>query len=288
MHHSNPNNSAASSPCLVCGHENFVPHLQDLLRCTNCGFVTAQVDPNLDVRNIYETDYFTGGEYLDYCSDEAFFKKNFRRRLNDLLHYRRSGKLLELGAAYGFFADLAREYFDVVGYELNPQAVQHARNQLGLDIRNEDFLQGDSHKIGGPFDITVMWDLVEHLPRPDLYIQRVSELTQPGGLLFLTTGDISSLLARLRGRKWRLIHPPSHLHYFNRQTITTLLANHGFKTVNIKHVGTARSLRQIAYSVLVLGLHRPTVYQKIASRLPPSAGVTINTFDIMQVTAKKI
>ena len=84
-----------------------------------------------------------------------------------------------------------------------------------------------------------------------------------------------------------MIHPPSHLHYFSRPTITRLLANNGFHVVDVRTVGFARSLRQIAYSVLVLKLRAKGAYNLIQRIIPRSLGVTLNTFDIMQVTAQK-
>jgi 2-polyprenyl-3-methyl-5-hydroxy-6-metoxy-1,4-benzoquinol methylase len=273
--------------CLVCGHEGFEPHVEILLRCPVCGFVTARMDGPVDTHGLYDGNYFNGEEYLDYRSDETFFKRNFRKRLSEILARTSGGRLLEIGAAYGFFLDLARAHFDVLGFELNREAVRHAREVLRLDVRADDFLEADEAGIGGKVDVTVMWDVIEHLERPDRFLAHVADLSKPGGWLFLTTGDIGSRLARWRGSKWRLIHPPSHLHYFDRDTITRLLANHGFEVVDICSVGVARSFHQILYSLLVLGLRIPRAYGLAKSLIPASWGVTINTSDIMRVIARK-
>lgn len=273
--------------CLVCSGENFEPWLGILLKCRSCGFVTAQLNQPIEARQIYEGNYFTGKEYLDYRADEVFLKRNFRRRLDEILSRRSRGRLLEIGAAYGFFLDLARVHFDVVGFEVNEQAVRHARESLELDVRGDDFLQCDETGVGGRFDVAVLWDVIEHLERPDRFLARIAELSNPGSLLYLTTGDIGSSLARWRGRKWRLIHPPSHLHYFDRRTITRLLANYGFEVLDIRAVGVARSLHQILYSLLILGLGLPKTYRAIKTIVPATWGITVNTFDIMQVTASR-
>lgn len=273
--------------CLVCAHEGFEPFLDVLLRCSQCGFVTARLDEAVDTRRIYDGGYFTGEEYLDYPGDEALLRKNFRRRLGEILARRSGGRLLEIGAAYGYFLDLARPYFEVIGFEVNREAVRHAREVLALDVRADDFLQVDQGAIGGLVDVTVMWDVIEHLERPDRFLAHIAELSWPGALLFLTTGDIGSRLARWRGPKWRLIHPPSHLHYFDRSTITRLLANHGFEVLDIRSVGVTRSLRQILYSALVLGLKAPRAYGMAKRLIPASWGVTVNTFDIMRVIARQ-
>lgn len=278
-----------SSPptCLVCGHTGMRPHLEILQRCPVCGFVTARLDIPLDARKLYEGDYFTGEEYLDYLADEPFFRKNFRKRVKDLA--RRcpgGGRLLEIGAAYGFFLDLVKDRFDVLGYEVNPAAVRHARELLKLDVRSDDFLAVPMADLGGPVDVTVMWDVIEHLERPDAFLERIAAISRPGALLYVTTGDIGSRLARWRGRKWRMIHPPSHLHYFDRRTLPQLLARYGFRTLDVRSVGVARGFRQVLYSVLVLGLKMPRAYAILKKAVPATWGFTLNTFDIMQVTAQ--
>ncbi|HOB76031.1 MAG TPA: class I SAM-dependent methyltransferase [Phycisphaerae bacterium] len=274
------------SACLVCGCSHMTPHLEILQRCSGCGFVTARLDAPVDVRQIYEGRYFTGEEYLDYLADEPFFRKNFRKRLRELLRRCSGGRLLEIGAAYGFFLDMAREHFDVVGYEINPEAVRHAREVLGVDVRTDDFLTAGVEDLGGPVDMTVMWDVIEHLERPDLFLAHIAEVSRPGALIYITTGDIGSALARRRGRRWRMIHPPSHLHYFDRRTLPQLLARYGFGTLEVRSVGVARSFRQVLYSILVLGLQRPRAYEALKKFVPPAWGFTLNTFDIMQVVAR--
>jgi SAM-dependent methyltransferase len=242
----------------------------------------------MDVQAVYGGDYFTGEEYLDYRSDEAFLKKNFRRRLVEVRQRCPQGRLLEIGAAYGFFLDLAQEYFDVIGFEANPEAARYGRETCGVNIRTDDFLQASPAELGPPFDVTVMWDVIEHLERPDLVLAKVNAVSRPGASLYITTGDIGSLVARLRGAKWRMIHPPSHLHYFSRATLKRLLSNRGFRVIGIRSVGVARSLRQILYSLLVLHLHRSGAYAALEKLVPATWGFTLNTFDIMQVLAEKI
>ena len=53
---------------------------------------------------------------------------------------------------------------------------------LGIDVRSEDFLAAPAAEIG-PVDVTVMWDVIEHLQHPDRFVARVSELSRPGALL---------------------------------------------------------------------------------------------------------
>jgi SAM-dependent methyltransferase len=277
-----------ASHCLVCGGTTLEPHLGDLLRCRACAFVTARLDGPIDASALYSEAYFRGAEYLNYAADEAFIKRTLRPRLAAVLAGRQTGRLLEIGAAYGFFLDLARQHFDTVGFEVSTAAARYAREHLGLDVRSDDFLAARLDDIGGPVDVTVMLDVIEHLERPDRVVAHIAELSRPGALLLITTGDIGSPLARWRGRRWRLIHPPTHLHYFSRATLTRLLVAHGFSVRHTTTVPVVRSLRQILYSILVLRGGYTRVYDAAERWLPPTWGVSLNTFDIMQVVAERV
>jgi SAM-dependent methyltransferase len=275
-----------SHPCLVCGAVAWTPHLGDLLRCTACGFITADVSAPIDAAALYAEDYFRGAEYLDYAADEAFIKRTLQPRLDAVLARVRGGRLLEIGSAYGFFLDMARAHFDVVGFEVSAAAAAHARERLGLDVRTDDFVGATPASIGAPFDATVMLDVIEHLEHPDRVVAHVADVSRPGALLLITTGDIGSWVARRRGRRWRLIHPPTHLHYFSRATLARLLARHGFQVRDVRAVPVVRSVRQTLYSILVLRMDRPAVYQRLARLAPPTLGFPLNTYDIMQVIAE--
>jgi len=138
-----------------------------------------------------------------------------------------------------------------------------------------------------------MWEVIEHLPEPSKVIKKASEELQSGGFIYITTGNIDALVPRWQKQKWRLIHPPSHLHYFSKKTLTRLLAESGFEIVKVSHPAIYRSVRQIYYSLFLLNnLSQKGFSYKLKIRLykciPAGFSIPINTFDIMFVTAKKI
>jgi hypothetical protein len=137
-----------------------------------------------------------------------------------------------------------------------------------------------------------MWDTIEHLLEPQAYVERARDVMVDGGRLFLTTGDIGSAMARLRGERWRMIHPPSHVNYFSRSTITRMLDRAGFQVDPIRSVGTHRDFLN---SLHLLGLFskKPWVRRAAASterllsgRVPP-LGFYLNLHDIMFVAARR-
>jgi len=235
---------------------------------------------------LYRADYFTDGEYADYLGDRGAIERNFRRRLAELVRWCPSGRLIEVGCAYGFFLALARRHYAVTGFDIAADAVAYARTTLGLDARSEDFLSSDLPP--GSADVVAMWDIIEHLVHPDRYVGRAHDVLRPGGILALSTGDIGSLVARLRGERWRLIHPPTHLHYFTRASLTALLTRAGFTVLSVRYPAIHRSLRQIARGVLVSGRwNGRRLYDAVAGWRALDWAVPLNTWDIMTVLARR-
>jgi SAM-dependent methyltransferase len=276
--------------CLICRRTDIAPLYRGLLRCRNCQYIFA--DLNLtddDFVGLYDQSLFKEGEFFDYAADRKHFAKNFRLRYKVLRRYlnpTRHTRLLEIGSAYGGFLDVVRSDFqELLGMDLTDEGVRYTRAQLGLAAVRGDFLQHDFD--AQEFDVVCMWDTIEHVRRPDLYLQRISELTRPGALLALTTGDIGSFVARLRGPKWRLIIPPIHAHYFSRATIARLLDTYGFDIVYDRYTGFYRSASQVAYIILALRHKRPALFRRLEQLGVLNWGFYLNIYDIMYVIARK-
>ncbi len=279
----------ASANCLVCGGATQPSHPPGLVACTRCGFVSANLNlTEEDIAKLYERGYFHGDEYLDYVAEEESLRLNFRARLRTLariapdLHER---DMFEIGCAYGFFLDEARHFVrSVAGLDISGEATAYGRGRFALDIAQGDYL---NRPLGKKYRAIVMWDTVEHLQRPDLFVEKIHVDLEPGGVLALTTGDIGSLNARLRGAKWRMIHPPTHLHYFSAATMRLLLERHGFDVMHLSHPGISRNLRSILYYVLVWRTRKSGLYNALSRWRVFDLRVTVNMFDIMYVIARR-
>lgn len=250
------------------------------------------VDPVL-LAKVYQESYFKGEEYLDYVQERDALQYNFSRRLQNLQKFAKfkdGESVLEIGCAYGFFGDVLLKRYPTLHYlglDVVPEACAYARKEMGLNIECADFLSLDLPSIRGPFDHVFMWDVIEHLPEPDRYLEKIASVVAESGFLYLTTGDISGLLPRLQGARWRMIHPPSHLHYFSKRSLSRLLDKYGFAVRSIQYPATARSLKQMFY--LQFGMkERASAWKRwIYQRIPEKMQVALNTFDIMLVIAQK-
>ncbi|NWG03616.1 MAG: class I SAM-dependent methyltransferase, partial [Syntrophaceae bacterium] len=153
----------------------------------------------------------------------------FRRATNLILQHRRKGRLLDVGAGFGFFlSEMKKEGWEVMGVEISQRGVNYAREVLGLVI-----YPGSLEKATFPsnyFDAIAGFYLIEHLPDPIRFLRECHRILKPGGLLLLRyphTTPIKDLL-HLLGMPNRLYDLPAHLSDFSPRIIQSCLERVGF------------------------------------------------------------
>src|SRR5919197_1237924 len=107
----------------------------DILQCSECGLGRTEAS-GFDPGAYYTEDYFSGRHadgYADYRGAEPVLRREFARTLDFIRKFRRNGKLLELGCAYGFFLMEAARHFEVAGIELAAEAAEHGQ-RAGLHV----------------------------------------------------------------------------------------------------------------------------------------------------------
>jgi hypothetical protein len=93
--------------------------------------------------------------------------------------------------------------------------------------------------------------------------------------------------ARLRGRRWRMIHPPTHLHYFSRETLGRLLDDVGFDVIHVETAGNSRSWRAILYALVVLKGGRRALFKRFEGLSILDRGISMDLGDIMFLVARR-
>lgn len=253
-----------------------------IVQCPGCSLVFF--DGAVDAAALYSPAYFQGEEYLDYLSDKAILQRNFASRVADLAALKPAGRLFEVGSAYGFFLELAARHWQVRGVDITPDGVRHAREVLGLDATESDFLALPDEPAA--YDLICLWDTIEHLEHPMRYLERAARWLKPGGLLAITTGDLDSAMSRFRRERWRMIHPPTHLYYFSAATLGDAVQRCGLDVRQVTYPGYHRSLRNMVHGLATLG-RAPGTERPPAPSFVPDWPIYLNFYDIMFLIAAK-
>lgn len=229
--------STAPTICVACGAAPERPYrLRNgawLEQCPRCR-LGWWAWPAFEPADFYDEQYFQSGAeakgYDDYAALEPGVARTARtrlRRIERLLRARRTDRhdaprLLELGCGTGVFLAAARRRGWVVeGVEVSAYAAERARAR-GLRVTSgaaelADFPAAD-------YDCVCLWDVLEHVRDPARLLLRAGDALRPGGILALSTGDLTSWCARLSGAAWHLFNLPEHLFFFSPESLRRLLA----------------------------------------------------------------
>jgi 2-polyprenyl-3-methyl-5-hydroxy-6-metoxy-1,4-benzoquinol methylase len=85
---------------------------------------------------------------------------------------------------------------------------------------------------GEPYDVVTLFDVMEHLYRPQDAFENLRALTRPGGLVLIETGNSESLCPRRFGiNQWWYVRLLEHHVFWSQRSLAYLAAAHGFKIV---------------------------------------------------------
>ena len=217
-----PVRSAGSTPWLSKGEWQY-------RRCASCSAVWLDPLPADGwAEDFYDHAYFEGGGrggYQDYLADEAQHKANARARIAMATRFGAAppGLWIDVGCAAGYTLIEARDAgFKVSGIDLSPWARAAARERFGLEVLAS--LAQAQHLHGDRADVVSMFQVLEHLPDPILALSQARRCLRTGGLLVIETWDRASLVARLFGRHWQQITPPSVAWLFDRKSLASALS----------------------------------------------------------------
>ena len=197
--------------------------------CSGCGGAFLDPLPS-DPESIYGEGYFrnsVNGGYLDYEADEALHRDNARARmaLVSRLHAGAAGRLLDIGCAVGFFLHHAQSCgWSVAGVDLSAWARRRTHARFGIRVHPSLASPPPS-----AFHVVTAFQVLEHAQDPVRLLNEAHRCLRPDGTLLIETWDRSSTVARLFGRTWQQVTPPSVIHLFTRKSLAALLARCGFE-----------------------------------------------------------
>jgi SAM-dependent methyltransferase len=198
------------------------------------GFVHPVPDA-AKLAQFYSKRYYASDHEWGYHVDYGTLKDGLKRTYRGILrrfdrHYpgRSPRRVLDVGCAYGFFLDVAREYWDpeeLLGLDVTAEAERQNREKGHAFLRG--FLE-DADLPREHFDVVFIGDAFEHFHAPKRAVEKLAQIVAPGGVVVLTTVDFDAWLPRLLGRRWRLMTPPEHLFFWNRSSLERIFADAGF------------------------------------------------------------
>ncbi len=237
--------------CPFCNYDQFeyvTSRADDLkiVRCAKCDLAYVNPRPIKDViYKMYLSDYYIGEaekgigyscyrpSVLSMKSTRPFCFNYLKQQIN-----LRSQRTLDIGCAFGSLVYwMAKAGAKATGIDLSPDGINWGRKMMHLDLRQTAVEELDEPDAS--FDIITMIDLLEHVVNLESFMEKVTRLLRPGGIIFLQTPNFGCF------PKWQdkctfLKISLEHLLYFEPSTLDALFSHYKMipkvKTICLKTI----------------------------------------------------
>jgi len=274
-----PSCSSNSTDHPLVYHVNSYP----ILRCTSCGtmYVEKWISP------LALSDHYNSIVDHTYEDSNASHLSYYYQILasNILARMKTSGNtILDIGCSKGLFFD------HLSGWTCDGTEVSR-RYALAASSRGYNIYTGMFENMPTPsylYDVVSFQDVLDHLNNPFEALLKANKLLKSGGLLVVKVHDFSCLYARLSSKSNYALIPPTHLTFFSRRGIRSLLRRSGYYNISIHHYAQLISLSLV---FLRLSRRNNNIFYRFYRLLSHSRFGSIvfpkNLHDVMTVYAYK-
>lgn len=233
-------------------------------------------------------------EYYSTVSDPAYYENNreqlsyFYGKLARIIRAMcPDGKrIFDVGCSRGWFMDSMKGW-ECHGNELNEFEAGEAKKLYGENIIQGPFETCPDYP--EPFDVVTVQDVLDHFIDPVAVIRKANKMLNKGGLLVIKVHDFGCLYAKLTGKNFYAVIPPSHLTYFTSKSLRILCEKNGFEVTRKAHFSQAITIPTIFFRLS--HSNRETFFGRIHTLLEKTflKKVTVkkNLHDIITIFAIK-
>jgi 2-polyprenyl-3-methyl-5-hydroxy-6-metoxy-1,4-benzoquinol methylase len=230
--------------CPVCKGTSF-RHLWDvngyrIVRCNACALVFVQNQVSAEELAMH----YEGPQDETYDDRNADCLNYYYTKLGDMIRSRfpYPGTILDVGCSQGWFLDVMQGW-ECHGNEIVLPDAEAARERYGERIVSgsfEDYPLREDY-----FDVITLQDVFDHFREPMAALEKCRRMLKPGGLIVVKVHNISCLYAKLTGRDFYAVIPPSHLFYYDGQTLARTLETAGLRVAESKFIGHLLTVKTV-------------------------------------------
>lgn len=155
-----------------------------------------------------------------------------RHRLRLLRRYVTGRRFLDVGCSGGFMVEAARAAgYEATGLDIDVVSIDYAREHFPENAFFTRTVEEFDQLYKGQFDLIYCSEVIEHVPQPRPFLNAIVALLAPGGILFITTPDISHWRVPKDIRTWIGFAPPAHCVYFTPNSLIRLTTEVGLQLV---------------------------------------------------------
>lgn len=159
------------------------------------------------------------------------------KEVRDTVFPGRRVRIVDIGCADGAFMEAVSD--SMSGVEADGKdaptpwlSAEEAKRRGRLFIQDLQF--GTGRVPEGNYQMATMWEVIEHVENAYGFMVSVKKILAPGGVLLLSTPNLTGLSRLVKGRRWVGVAEKEHRHLFDALSISMLLERSGFSEVRAR------------------------------------------------------
>jgi len=225
--------------CPVCQEKDFkfefIAYGIDIVCCNNCKVrYTRKIAKNL--HDVYSTKMALESYSDSYLNNEEYRVERFaKERLSIIIELfpKKNMKILDYGCGTGWFLKyVLSENINADGYEFSKNLAAFTSQRTSANIYS-----GDLSKVNTKYDVITLFDVIEHVESPCIFLKSLSRLLKNNGYLVIFTPNFDSVSIKHLREKHNLIIPTRHLTYFNHESMAYVANKAGYNFFSYKTKG---------------------------------------------------
>ncbi|MDR0411001.1 MAG: class I SAM-dependent methyltransferase [Treponema sp.] len=145
------------------------------------------------------------------------------------------GKVLEIGAGYGFFMEACNQRgdkkFDIEGFEIGKFRLDHF---VGGIVYNVNVLSDEiPEDLRGKYDCVICMHVLEHISIPVKFLQNIKLLLKDGGTAIFEVPNMNCLLAELSPEYSDFMWLYEHCSYYTADTLRLAFEKSGYTVTDV-------------------------------------------------------
>lgn len=221
--------------CQSCNLEARPERLRDsetigVLVCKDCSHVFLDSFDHVNDQYFVNDEFLLSKKFVQGVEGRLrHFEHENQERLNRIGPLVTNKRVLEFGCGAGALMEKIRPLCETVEGIERTNSFRQRLQERGFLVFEEI---AEAH---GPFDVILMFHVLEHLGEPVKAIEDCVERLAPGGLLYIEVPNINDALLRLYDIEayHRFHFFKDHLHYFSRASLMETIRQAGAREVTV-------------------------------------------------------
>ncbi len=244
-------------------------------KCSECQGIWLDNIPS-DLKHYYLNEYYAipSLERLQKLADKD------RNKIDTILRFATSGRLLEIGPAFGVFAWQAKQAgFEVDVIEMDNRCCDYLRHTLNVNVIQSDSPIEDM-KFLAQYDVIAIWHVLEHLDDPCAFLDTAAKNLMPGGILAIAMPNPGAWQFRIMGGRWPHLDAPRHVTLIAQEWLALRAEAVGLEKVYLTSDDSdARSWNIFGWQRLLMNRFRSKFIQRVMFFIGYGLSLVMALFD---------